>query len=254
MYKCEICGRESFKKIRYGGYTLCSKHMHQLHKHGKFLDNNLRTNNDLNDYEIKSDGVYFNLYNQKTNKVGEFIIDFDDIEKIKYHKWRLSHSHVVTGLPAKGTQRDLSHVVLDIVIKDFEEKNIVVDHINGNPLDNRKSNLRICPQSENVLNKSFMSNNTSGFIGVCYRKDRNYYDPEIKIGGKRKHLGCCKNLKEAVYARYVAEELLFQNFANEKEHKKKEEFTKDLSFNEKEKIKERVINKIKDLDINNLGN
>ena len=68
MYNCEICGRESFKKIRYGGYTLCSKHMHQLHKHGKFLDNNPRTNNDLNDYEIKGDGVYFNLYNQKNNK------------------------------------------------------------------------------------------------------------------------------------------------------------------------------------------
>lgn len=254
MYKCEICGRESFKKNRYGGYTLCSKHMHQLHKYGKFLDNNPRTNNDLNDYEIKGDGVYFNLYNQKNNKVGEFIIDFDDIEKIKYHKWRLNHSHVVTGLPAKGTQRDLSHVVLDIVIKEIKEKNIVVDHINGNPLDNRKSNLRICSQSENVLNKSFMSNNTSGFIGVRYRKDRNYYDPEIAIGNKKKHLGCCKNLKEAVYARYVAEELVFQNFVNEKEHKKKEEFTKELSFNEKEKIRERVINKIKDLDINNLGN
>ena len=53
QYKCEICGRETFKKIRLNGYTLCSKHMHQLHKYGKFLDNSPRTNYDKNDYIIK---------------------------------------------------------------------------------------------------------------------------------------------------------------------------------------------------------
>ena len=82
MYKCEICGKDNFKKIRYGGYTLCSKHMHQLQKYGKFLDNIPRTNNDLNDYIIKNDIVYFNLYNQKNQKIGTFFIDLEDIEKI----------------------------------------------------------------------------------------------------------------------------------------------------------------------------
>ena len=50
MFKCEICGREIFKKNRLGGYTLCSKHMHQLLKYGKFLDNIQRTSKDLNDF------------------------------------------------------------------------------------------------------------------------------------------------------------------------------------------------------------
>ena len=53
MYKCDFCGRESFKKIRYGGHTVCSKHMHQMNKYGKVLDNIPRTNNDLNDFVIK---------------------------------------------------------------------------------------------------------------------------------------------------------------------------------------------------------
>ena len=63
MFYCDICKRPIKKKNRLGGYCLCSKHMHQLHKHGKFLDNIQRTNNDLNDYTICSDGktVIFNL-------------------------------------------------------------------------------------------------------------------------------------------------------------------------------------------------
>ena len=80
MYKCEICGRKTLKKIQLGGYILCSKHMHQLHKYGKFLDNIPRTNNDLNDYIIdkKNNITTFSLYNQKNIKNGEFIIDLED--------------------------------------------------------------------------------------------------------------------------------------------------------------------------------
>lgn len=242
MYKCDICGRECFKKIRMGGYTLCSKHMHQLHKYGKFLDNIQRTNSDLNDYEIKGDLVYFNLYNQKNEKIGQFFIDLDDIEKVKYKKWRLSHSHVVTGQPAKGEQRDLAHIVLSI---DVRNTKIVVDYKDGNPLNNTKANLRICTQSENTLNKSFIGNNTSGFIGVSYRKDRGTYDPEIRKGYIRCHLGNTKSFEDAVYKRYYAEQLLFGEYANRAEQNKKYEFTKNLPEDKKVELRSIVEQKLK---------
>lgn len=242
MYKCDICGRECFKKIRMGGYTLCSKHMHQLHKYGKFLDNIQRTNNDLNDYEIKGDLVYFNLYNQKNEKIGQFFIDLDDIEKVKYKKWRLSAGHVITGQPAKKQQKELSHVILSI---DKLEKGIVVDHIDGNSLNNTKVNLRICTQGENTLNKSFVSNNTSGFIGVSYRKDRNRYDPEIRRNGIRCHLGYTVTLEDAVYKRYHAERLLFDEYANQAEQNKKYEFTKNLPEDKKVELRSIVEQKLK---------
>lgn len=242
MYKCDICGRECFKKIRMGGYTLCSKHMHQLHKYGKFLDNIQRTNSDLNDYEIKGDLVYFNLYNQKNEKIGQFFIDLDDIEKVKYKKWRLSHSHVVTGQPAKGEQRDLAHIVLSIDVKNTK---IVVDHKDGNPLNNTKANLRICTQSENTLNKSFIGNNTSGFIGVSYRKDRGTYDPDIRKGDIRCHLGTTKSFEDAVYKRYYAEQLLFGEYANQAEQNKKYEFTKNLPEDKKVELRSIVEQKLK---------
>lgn len=242
MYKCDICGRECFKKIRMGGYTLCSKHMHQLHKYGKFLDNIQRTNNDLNDYEIKGDLVYFNLYNQKNEKIGQFFIDLDDIEKVKYKKWRLSAGHVITGQPAKKQQKELSHVILSI---DKLEKGIVVDHIDGNSLNNTKVNLRICTQGENTLNKSFVSNNTSGFIGVSYRKDKNRYDPEIRRNGIRCHLGYTVTLEDAVYKRYYAEQLLFDEYANQAEQNKKYEFTKNLPEDKKVELRSIVEQKLK---------
>lgn len=245
MYECEICGRKVNKKIRMGGYTLCYKHMHQLHKYGKFLDNIPRTNSDLNDYVV-SDGVaYFNLYNQKNEKIATFIIDVCDIQKVKYHKWRLSHGHVVTGLPSKGQQRDLSHVVLDIP----KDDSVVVDHINGDTLDNTRCNLRICSQGENVLNKRFMSNNTSGFIGVSYKNDRDRYDPEIRFEYTRCHLGMTKTIEEAVYKRYIAEQLLFGEYANCEEQKRKFEFTKNLPQELKDTLYNVVIEKLKNKNL-----
>lgn len=245
MFKCDICGKETHKKISLHGYCLCSKHMHQLFNHGKFLDNNPRTQNDLNEYKIIGNTVVFDLYDGIcSNKIGEFIIDFEDIEKVKYHKWRLSHGHVITGLPSKGTQRELSWVVLGLDNRDEKNKNIVVDHISGNAMDNRKCNLRICTQSQNLLNKSYMSNNTSGFIGVSYKKERNSYDPEIRIGSVRCHLGQTKSMEEAVYKRMIAEELIFGEFNNETEHERKLQFTKNIPIDRKEELKDITIKKL----------
>lgn len=238
MYKCDVCGRELNKKIRYHGYTLCPKHYQQYLKYGKFLDNIQRTTNDLNDYEIKDGIAYFNVYNQRNEYVGQFIVDVCDVEKVKYHKWRFSSSHVATG---NTNVIDLSHIVLDIPI---EENYTVVDHINGDATDNRRCNLRICTQSQNVLNKSFISNNTSGFIGVSYKKDRNRYDPEIRLGYTRCHLGMTKTLEEAVYKRYIAEQLLFKEFANQEEQTKKYEFTKNLPQEVKDELYKIVIQKL----------
>lgn len=243
MYKCEICGREIFKKHSLFGYScLCRKHMHQLLKYGKFLDNNHRTNHDLNEIHLFKDHAIIDLYDRTTSdKVGECIIDIDDYDKVKYKKWRLSRMRVLTGLPCKGTQRDISRVILDSV-KDDE----VVDHINGNTLDNRKSNLRICKQCDNTLNKHRMSLNTSGIIGVCpdKRKGRAGWVAEIRKQNTKLYLGSYHNIEEAAYARYCAEVELFKEFRNTNNDEYKFELFKNVPQNIKTSINTKIIEKI----------
>lgn len=144
-FYCDICGRESKRKIKLNGHTLCKKHFRQFKKYGKFLDHNPRTRNDPNEYKIYVDAVFFDLYCERTlSKVAEFIIDLEDIEKVKYHKWVIRYGRIVTGFAKKGTERELSWVILGLDNKDEKNKNVTVKYINGDMFDNRKQNLRIC--------------------------------------------------------------------------------------------------------------
>lgn len=76
---------------------------------------------------------------------------------------------------------------LIVGIADHDKK--VVDHINGNTLDNRKCNLRICSQAENSRNAKIGKNNTSGYKGVYWDKFNNKWVAQIKINYKHKNLG-----------------------------------------------------------------
>lgn len=80
LYTCEICGRQTERGYKAWGYTLCSKHMHQYHKYKRFLDNNPRTQQDLNDYRIEGNIAIFDLYNHGMIKDAEFIIDAEDVD------------------------------------------------------------------------------------------------------------------------------------------------------------------------------
>lgn len=74
-----------------------------------------------------------------------------------------------------------------------------VDHINGNKLDNRRENLRICSKAENMRNTNKRRNNTSGFKGVVQsRKGR--WVAHITKDYKMIHLGTFTNPKEAAVA------------------------------------------------------
>lgn len=244
MFKCDICGRELKKKNSLHGYCLCSKHMHQLYNHGKFLDNNPRTQNDLNDFRIEGNAVIFDLYDEKQYKNNEFIIDLEDLEKVRYHKWRLSYGHVVTGNCTKSKPT----IQLSRLIMNCHDPAFVVDHRDGNGLENRKFNLRICTQSNNTLNKSYMSTNTTGFIGI-YPDNRpgrkTKFRAEIRFQEKRYHIGAWEFLAEAVYARWIAELILFGPYRNTNEDAARHELIETLPQGRKIQISNYISEKIK---------
>lgn len=82
----------------------------------------------------------------------------------------------------------------------------VVDHINGNPLDNRRANLRLADASINAQNQRVAHrNNKTGFLGVDFvpnKCPRRPFRAQIKIAGKKRHIGQYETA-EAAHAAYV---------------------------------------------------
>jgi hypothetical protein len=64
-----------------------------------------------------------------------------------------------------------------------------IDHINGNPYDNRLLNLRLCTLSENQQNSKIRVDNTTGYKGVGFSKSLNKYTVRCRANGKRHNLG-----------------------------------------------------------------
>jgi len=79
-------------------------------------------------------------------------------------------------------------------------KGMDTDHINGNSLDNRSENLRVCSRRENTMNRGKQANNTSGYKGVTWDKITNKWVAQIRVYGKHKNLGRFHTKEEAARA------------------------------------------------------
>lgn len=195
-YYCDYCGREMFRKIKSHGHIFCDKHYKQFKKYGYVLDKNPRTVTDKNEFHVCGDITYIDLYDKNCNVIAQAIIDTEDLEKVRYTKWKLSASGYAMNSPKfKGGNKHMSRVILGT--EEF------VDHINHNTLDNRKANLRIVTKSQNQMN--------SNRKGVSKTKSNKYY-AHIKINQKMINLGEYVFEEEALFARWYAETLLFKEY------------------------------------------
>lgn len=239
--RCNQCGKiipkTNQNSINYYGthMIVCGKHYMQYYKYGKFLDESPKSNNDSNEYEITNEGVWIYCFNRKNEPSGKFLIDIDDLEKVMTKKWRYWKNSFYTG----NYQPIQIHTFLL-----NPQKGEVVDHINGNRADNRRCNLRVTIQQNNLLNKEILSNNTSGVAGVSWDKERKKWASEIRMNGIRCHLGRFDNIEDAVYARYIAEQKLFKEFRSTRNDKKILEYV-DLC-EKKEEINKYVNNKLQE--------
>jgi hypothetical protein len=89
----------------------------------------------------------------------------------------------------------------------------IVDHINGDRLDNRIANLREVTQSQNRMNAAVRRDSESGLCGVKWKKSAAKWRAEIKVAGKAKHLGYFDSKDDAIAARKTAEVDLFGEYA-----------------------------------------
>jgi hypothetical protein len=88
-----------------------------------------------------------------------------------------------------------------------------VDHINGNKLDNRKENLRICTHQQNMCNTKISIKNKSGVKGVHWSEERQKWSAQIAYKNKTLALGRFEMYEDAVKARKEAEKKYHGEFA-----------------------------------------
>lgn len=127
------------------------------------------------------------------------LVDDDDYPVVSRYKWHAMHCYEHLWYAATGHNTYLHRFILN------PPRGYTVDHINGNGLDCRKENMRICKLSDNVKNRHCYAgqpikekgrrphrlnrNNRSGFLGVCHHPLSNKWRAQIIINGKYKHLG-----------------------------------------------------------------
>jgi hypothetical protein len=87
-----------------------------------------------------------------------------------------------------------------------EIKKQEIDHIDGNPKNNRIENLREATYSENKKNLKMYKTNTSGYSGICFDKSRKKWFVSISINNKLKNIGRFEKIEDAINARKIAEE------------------------------------------------
>lgn len=184
----------------------CSKHYAQFKKYGHVLERTVHDSNEIIEYEDYAELI---LYNKECKEIARAIIDLEDVDNIKIYKWYMNPSGYIIN---RGKNIGFLHrFIMDC------PDDLVVDHINHNPLDNRKENLRICTQEQNMCNQSIRKDNKSGCPGVYYVERKSKWVAQIRINKKTKHLGYFNTIEEAIEARRQAEIEYFGEFAPTRE-------------------------------------
>lgn len=196
---CDNCGKEYLSKCnKQYIHCFCSKYCEANFRKGK-----PKNNKKLNEIIIQKD---FAIIKIKNNKLGdlECLIDIEDIEKVKNYFWNIRQDkrHPKCTLYVES-RKIKKRVHLHRLIMDCPD-NMVVDHINGNGLDNRKTNLKICSQLTNTRNNHFAKN-------ITYVKRDNIYYVSFYINGKVKYLCYTRNIEEANYYAKLGRNLLKEN-------------------------------------------
>jgi hypothetical protein len=123
------------------------------------------------------------LKNRKKEVTGYAIVSPEDYEHLNQYKWCKNKNYITGNINNKKWMIH-RYIIIELLKYELTSKNLI-DHINNNPLDNRRENLRIVNYSENARNKNKKQDSTSEYIGVCKRKDKESYYVKIRLDNKR---------------------------------------------------------------------
>ena len=139
ILNCERCGLEVKSRRSINGIYYCSKCYLLVRRNFR------KSIYEPNDITIKDNYAEVILRNRLGDIVAKSKIDLDDLDTIKEFKWRYYDGRVKTVINNKTI--DMTHILLKV------NDGVEVDHIDRNPLNNSKSNLRLVSHKQNCLNR-----------------------------------------------------------------------------------------------------
>lgn len=133
-------------------------------------------------------------------------VDFEWLNSFKWYAYFNGYKWYVQGHNKRKTIKIHREII------GCKNKKLHVDHIDGNPLNNQRKNLRVCTPSQNGMNRGKQVNNTSGFKGVSRHIKAGKWQASIKINKRLIYLGIFETIKEAKKAYEKAAKKLHGEF------------------------------------------
>jgi len=134
-----------------------------------------------------------------------------DMAHLNDVQWHVNHQYAV-----RTDNVNKSVIRMHRAIMGINDSNVFVDHINGDTLDNRRCNLRLCSPDENSRNQRKQEMKTSQFKGVSLHKNGNWI-AQIAVSKTKIYLGCFPTQEQAAHAYDVASKHYFGQFTSDNE-------------------------------------
>jgi ribulose bisphosphate carboxylase small subunit len=143
----------------------------------------------------------------------KFVIDFEDKNKVAQYSWHKCSNYLASSQYVNGCKKEifLHNLIMNKLTFEGKGQRETVDHINRNPLDNRKCNLRIVSQSMQNMNKN--KRTRRGELPECYNIDANSLPKNISYVKARGNHGdgfCVEFKKDGkkIYNPYIRSKVL----------------------------------------------
>lgn len=131
----------------------------------------------------------------------EVLVDDSDYERVKNINWFIHRGpkrrtqYAIRWVKNRENRSPINQPMHRFLLD--PPKGMVVDHIDRNGLNNQRSNLRVCTNEKNILNRNVSIKNKSGYTGVHFCKRQKKWVAAITLNSKKKFLGYFKTIKEA---------------------------------------------------------
>lgn len=189
VYICDYCGERFERKPSYFNRVKSDKHFCSRKCRFAYRVEHENPRKVPLRYTVDGDVTILH-FTHKGNSYDSYI-DTEDLEKVKNHRlsWKIFSSKTQTTMYVVSHDIRMHRLIMDC------PKDMVIDHIDGNGLNNRKSNLRICTHAQNCQNLHGVNsrNVTSGIRGVSWHKG----DKRWRVRVAHKLIGEYKDLETA---------------------------------------------------------